>query len=95
MPRAKKDGQHINCYIDRTLCERLKAYADEKGQTMTMALERILKQYFESENKEAIDKDDMEALCSDDCNHYAKENLYFLFLCWDRNLRFSVRKKRL
>lgn len=53
MPRAKKDGQHINCYIDRTLCERLKAYADEKGQTMTMALERILKQYFESENKEA------------------------------------------
>lgn len=47
MPRAKKDGQHINCYIDRTLCERLKAYADEKGQTMTMALERILKQYFE------------------------------------------------
>ena len=62
MPRAKKDGQHINCYIDRTLCERLKSYADEKGQTMTMALERILKQYFESENKETIDKDDMEAL---------------------------------
>lgn len=29
---------------------------------MTMALERILKQYFESENKETIDKDDMEAL---------------------------------
>ena len=66
MPRAKKDGQHINCYIDRTLCERLKAYADEKGQTMTMALERILKQYFESENKYAIDKDDKEALCSDE-----------------------------
>ena len=66
MPRAMKDGQHINCYIDRTLCERLKACADEKGQTMTMALERILKQYFESENKEAIDKDDMEALCSDE-----------------------------
>ena len=62
MPRAKKDGQHINCYIDRTLCERLKSYADEKGQTMTMALERILKQYFESESTEAIDKDDMEAL---------------------------------
>lgn len=52
MPRAKKDGQHINCYIDRTLCERLKAYADEKGQTMTTALERILKQYFERVNQE-------------------------------------------
>ncbi len=56
MPRAKKDGQHINCYIDRTLCERLKAYADEKGQTMTTALERILKQYFEGldDNSERI-----------------------------------------
>lgn len=42
MPRAKKDGQHINCYIDRTLCEQLKAYADEKGQTMTTALEKII-----------------------------------------------------
>ena len=61
MPRAKKDGQHINCYIDRTLCERLKSYADEKGQTMTMALERILKQHFEEENRKTIDKDDMEA----------------------------------
>ena len=66
MPRAKKDGQHINCYIDRTLCERLKAYADEKGQTMTTALERILKQHFEEENRKTIDKDDMEALCSDE-----------------------------
>lgn len=56
MPRAKKDGQHINCYIDRILCERLKAYADEKGQTMTTALERILKQYFEGldDNSERI-----------------------------------------
>lgn len=46
MPRAKKDGQHINCYIDRELCERLKVHADEKGQTITTALERILKEYF-------------------------------------------------
>lgn len=66
MPRARKDGQHINCYIDRTLCEQLKAYADEKGQTMTMALERILKQYFERENKETINKDGMEALRFDE-----------------------------
>ena len=56
MPRAKKDGQHINCYIDRTLCERLKAYADEKGQTMTTALERILKQHFEEENRKTKEK---------------------------------------
>lgn len=25
-----------------------------------------------------------------DCNHYAKENLHFLVLFWNRNLRFSV-----
>ena len=57
MPRAKKDGQHINCYIDRTLCERLKAYADDKGQTITMALERILKQYFEEIDQTGIEKE--------------------------------------
>ncbi len=56
MPRAKKDGQHINCYIDRTLYERLKAYADEKGQTMTTALERILKQHFEEVDRNAGEK---------------------------------------
>ena len=57
MPRAKKDGQHINCYIDRTLCERLKSYADEKGQTVTMALERILKKYFEEIDQTEIEKE--------------------------------------
>lgn len=48
MPRAKKDGVHLNCYINRELREKLDAYAEEKGQTVTMALERILKQYFDS-----------------------------------------------
>ena len=57
MPRAKKDGQHVNCYIDRTLCEQLKAYADDKGQTITMALERILKQYFEEIDQTGIEKE--------------------------------------
>ena len=49
------------CLLYTSLCERLKAYADEKGQTMTAALERILKQHFEEENRKTIDKDDMEA----------------------------------
>lgn len=47
MPRKKKDGRHINYYIDRVIFERLEEYADEKGQTMTTALERILKQFFD------------------------------------------------
>lgn len=48
MPRPKKDGRHINYYIERELFEKLQAYAEEKGQTGTMALERILKQFFEA-----------------------------------------------
>lgn len=47
MPRQKKDGRHINYYIDRKVFEELEAYAQEKGQTMTTALERILSQFFE------------------------------------------------
>ncbi len=52
MPRPKKDGRHINYYIDRMIYERLEEYADEKGQTMTMALERILKQFFDKTDEE-------------------------------------------
>lgn len=47
MPRPKKDGQPINCYLDRTLYLRLCYYAEEKGQTKTTAIERILKQHFD------------------------------------------------
>ena len=43
MARVRKDGKYINYYIDRILYERLKSYADDKGQTVTTALERILK----------------------------------------------------
>ena len=46
---CNKDGRYINYYIDR---ERLKKYADDRGQTMTIAIERILKAYLdEQENK--------------------------------------------
>ena len=51
MPRPKKDGRHINYYIDRMIYERLEEYADEKGQTMTTALERILKQFFDKNDE--------------------------------------------
>ena len=52
MPRQKKDGRHINYYIDRKVFEELESYAQEKGQTMTMALERILSQFFEQHGRE-------------------------------------------
>ena len=57
MPRKKEDGRHINYYIDRMIYERLEEYADEKGQTMTMALERILKQFFDKNDEEKKQSD--------------------------------------
>ena len=52
MARPKKDGRYINYYIDREIYERLKKYADDRGQTMTIAIARVLKAYLdEQENK--------------------------------------------
>lgn len=47
MAKPKKDGHYINCYLERNLYNRLCYYADEKGQTKTLAIERILKEYFD------------------------------------------------
>lgn len=47
MARPKKDGTYINYYLDRELVEKLRGYAEDKGQTMTTALERILRDYLE------------------------------------------------
>lgn len=51
MPRAKKDGRHINYYIDRTIYERVEQHANEKGQTMTTAIERLLEKALDAELK--------------------------------------------
>ena len=46
MARAKKDGQYINCYLEREVVETLEQYCDETGLTKTVAIERILKKFF-------------------------------------------------
>lgn len=55
MARAKKDGQYINCYAEREVVEKLECYCEETGLTKTVAIERILKgffnQYFVSDEK--------------------------------------------
>ena len=56
MPRAKKDGRRINYYIDRTVYERVEKHAEEKGQTMTTAIERLLAKGLEAEQKESQKK---------------------------------------
>lgn len=47
MPRPKKDGVNINYYIRKDIKERLDEYCEEVGQTGTMAVERILEQFFD------------------------------------------------
>ena len=49
MPKPKKDGQRFNMLMDRNLYARLTYYADKKGQTMTLAIERILKEHLDAE----------------------------------------------
>jgi diguanylate cyclase (GGDEF)-like protein len=46
MAREKKDGRRINYYLNRQIFEQLERYAEEKGQSMTTAIERILSEYF-------------------------------------------------
>lgn len=49
MPKPKKDGHFINIYLDRNLYNRLRFYAEKKGQTKTTAIERALKERFDQE----------------------------------------------
>ena len=48
MAREKKDGKHINLYIEKEILEKRERYCEKVGQTKTMAIERILKQYLDS-----------------------------------------------
>lgn len=50
MARQKKDGEKISLYVDKEILERLRTYASEKGQTLTMALERAVKAFLDSED---------------------------------------------
>lgn len=48
MVKQKKDSKTLNCNIERAIYEQLEQYCDEVGQTKTMAVERILKQFFDT-----------------------------------------------
>lgn len=50
MPRPKKDGERVSLYLDREMMERLRVYAEEKGQTLTTALERIVKAHLDKKD---------------------------------------------
>ena len=48
MAKAKKDGRHLNLYIERTVIEKLEKYCEEVGKTKTVAIERILTRYLDN-----------------------------------------------
>ena len=51
MSRPKKDGERVSLFLNREMMERLRAYAGEKGQTLTMAIERIITAFLNEEDK--------------------------------------------
>lgn len=71
MARKKKDGRHINYYIDRQIYERLEQYADDKGQQMTTAIERILKEHLDHYEAEELKKGGGRMYCQT-CNILAE-----------------------
>lgn len=52
MSRQKKDGRYLNIMLDSAVYVQLEKYCEEVGQTKTLAVERILKYYFELSEKE-------------------------------------------
>ena len=53
MARPKsKESKAVNINMDVTVLQDLEKYCEETGLAKTTAIERILKQYFEAQNKE-------------------------------------------
>ena len=51
MARQKKDGRNVNFYIDRAIMEKVERHAEENGQTLTKAVERLLEQALEDKSE--------------------------------------------
>ncbi|MEE3486833.1 MAG: hypothetical protein VZT48_01875 [Bulleidia sp.] len=47
MPRPKKESHAFNIRMEKKVYQRLVRYCDEKGQTLTTAVERILTEKFD------------------------------------------------
>ena len=50
MPRAKKEGEKISLYLEKETADRIRAYAEEKGQTFTMSIERAINGFLDKED---------------------------------------------
>lgn len=49
MARQKKDHKAFNIRMDAAIFDTFEKYAEDKGQTKTIAVERILKEHLERE----------------------------------------------
>ena len=47
MSRTKKDAKILNITLDREIHEQLEQFCDESGMSKTIAVEKILRRYFE------------------------------------------------
>lgn len=47
MSRTKKDAKMLNIKLAKDVSDELEAFCDETGVTKTVAVEKILHQYFE------------------------------------------------
>lgn len=52
MARPKKDGTYLNVCIKTEIYNRLAAYCEKMGQPKTVAVERILTDFFNKQDKE-------------------------------------------
>ena len=56
MPRPVKNHKNINVSLSTPVYERFRAYAEDKGQTYTLAMERIIKDHLDREGFKWNDK---------------------------------------
>lgn len=48
MPRSKKNARILNIKLASSVYDKLDTFCEETGMTKTMAVEKILNQYFET-----------------------------------------------
>ena len=49
MPRAKKDGKFLNCYVDKEILEKLEQYCEKTSIPKTSVVEKALSQYLKAD----------------------------------------------
>ena len=51
MAKAKKDGDYLHCYIKSDIMADLNAYIDETGYSKTVAVEKAIRMFLDSQKK--------------------------------------------